>query len=637
MISMVAGLPVCSPSADGQRAQWRSSGYLHTSYPERHVLIEAEVNLQVVLVGAGGVLVVWLWITLMLRFVARPAGTKADIDRRAGTRLVVLVHGFSGRDSMQPLVDLAREAYDDADILTFRYDARPLSNADVFGLANQLESELHAAFESQHYDSIVLVGHSLGAVLLRKALLWAYGIEDDRRAPKGERVWSTKVVRVVSLAGINRGWSVDERPDHMPLSRYVSFQIGIILARLTGTGQMILAVERGSPFIADSRVQWVRLTRGTMGDGRRRRMPQVIHLLGDSDDVVSRQDATDLGVSTDTVFITLAGTNHADIIDVRSRQRRDEIRYALLGEIARLSPDRTQTLSEDPRVRRVIYLMHGIRDYGDWTDRVRKQIHARTTTMGGDAAGQVAVVNKKYGYFPMLRFLIYGNRQRNVRRFMDEYTENVVRYPNASEFDFVGHSNGTYILASALQRYRTIRVGRVYLAGSVVPTHYPWRRLADEGRVARVVNIVAAGDWVVAIFPKLFEQCAYWLNTQPTSGFLDIGAGGFRGFQAADDPIGRIVNIKFAEGTHGVAVDAQDETTLAAIVAYVLHGDESGFGVFRSAGAPWGWLNLLSNVSWFVWIALIVILGAIGYGASSLHIFAGVAYWLVLFTTLMSI
>jgi pimeloyl-ACP methyl ester carboxylesterase len=593
--------------------------------------------MRIVLLGVGGLLVSWLVLTLVLRFVAQPSGTEAELDRRAGKRLVVLVHGLSGRDSMQPLVDLAREAYDDADILTFRYDARPLSNADVFGVANQLESEIHAAFESQPYDSIVLAGHSLGAMLLRKALLWAYGIEDDRRAPKGARVWSTKVVRVVSLAGINRGWSVDERPDQMPLSRYVSFRFGRIVARLTGTGQMMLAVERGSPFIADSRVQWIRLTRGTTGDGSRRRMPQVIHLLGDSDDVVSRQDATDLGVATDTVFVTLAGTNHADIVNVRSPRRRDEIRYALLGEMARLSPDRTQTLTEDPNVRRVIFLMHGIRDYGGWTDRVREEIQAQTAAMGGYASGQVAVVNKKYGYFPMLRFLIYGDRQRNVRRFMDEYTENVARYPNASEFDFVGHSNGTYILASALQRYRTIRIGRVYFAGSVVPTHYPWRRLADEGRVARVVNIVASGDWVVAIFPKLFEQCAYWLNTQPTSGLMDIGAGGFRGFQAADDPIGRIANVQFAEGTHGVAVDTQDEAKLAAIVAYVLRGDENGFAVFRRASAPWGWLNVLSNVSWLVWIALIVIVGAIGYGSLSLHTGAGVTYGLVLLAVLMSI
>ena len=97
---------------------------------------------------------------------------------------------------------------------------------------------------------------------------------------------------------------------------------------------------------------------------------------------------------------------------------------------------------------------------------------------------------------------------------MDSYTEELAHYPSATTFDFIGHSNGTYILASALQRYRTLKVNDVYFAGSVVPQKYKWTDLVAAKRVGRVVNVVATNDWVVAIFPRLFEQIAEWRAKQ---------------------------------------------------------------------------------------------------------------------------
>jgi hypothetical protein len=67
----------------------------------------------------------------------------------------------------------------------------------------------------------------------------------------------------------------------------------------------------------------------------------------------------------------------------------------------------------------------------------------RGRAQGLQANSEKAVVtNLKYGYFPMLPFSLYGDRQRKVRRFMDEYTENLAAFPNAHIVDFVGHSNG---------------------------------------------------------------------------------------------------------------------------------------------------------------------------------------------------
>ena len=50
----------------------------------------------------------------------------------------------------------------------------------------------------------------------------------------------------------------------------------------------------------------------------------------------------------------------------------------------------------------------------------------------------------------MLPFLLSAYRRKNVEWLMDRYTEVVARYPNAT-VSYIGHSNGTYLLAKALE------------------------------------------------------------------------------------------------------------------------------------------------------------------------------------------
>lgn len=583
--------------------------------------------------------ILWIALATALRWIAEPGPTSVAIDKGKGEQLVVLVHGLSGREAIQPTVELAAETFPDADLLTIAYDARLFSNADVYAIANLLETTIHDAYRVAKYKEIVLLGHSMGAMLVRKALLWGNGIEQDRESAKGRHDWVDKVERFVSLAGINRGWSIEPRPDKMAVWKYAGIWLGETVARLTGTGQMLLSMQRGAPFVADSRVQWIRYTRQTAADGAKAKLPQVIHLLGDRDDIVSREDSQDLSVAKETLFVTLADTDHASIAEaVRGGEgsgagkRRAAIADALRGDLANLNPDLIQTAPEDPRVRRIIYVMHGIRDYGGWTDRVRQAIEART-----ENDPSILVVNKKYGYFPMLRFLLYWDRHKNVRRLMDEYTENLARFPQAQRFDFAGHSNGTYLLASAMQHYHSMSVGRVFFAGSVVPKHYQWKPLLDAGRVQQVINVVADGDWVVAIFPKLFEQIADWLSVQPRIGVLDLGSAGFRGFESAADPLGRVRNLRFVHGGHGAGVDVSNPEKLAAIVDYLVAGKLDRKQVFEDADDWAGWLDIASNVSWLIWVGLAAITLALVALAFMLHRFAGITAVLLILGALMSV
>ncbi|MCW5559623.1 MAG: hypothetical protein KIT22_17540, partial [Verrucomicrobiae bacterium] len=197
-------------------------------------------------------------------------------------------------------------------------------------------------------------------------------------------------------------------------------------------------------------------------------------------------------------------------------------------------------------VQRVVFVMHGIRDNGEWTREV-----ARCARTFGAARGEtVETVTSSYGYFPMGAFLLFGSRQRNVRWFMDQYTEALARYPQA-EFSFIGHSNGTYLLGSTLRRYKTPRFDRVVLAGSVLPRAFEWDDFVQQGRVGTIQNYVATGDWVVGWFPALFEFCADLLQQR-----ADLGSAGHNGFLANSTHQHAIV---YARGGHGAALTGTDE------------------------------------------------------------------------------
>jgi hypothetical protein len=234
----------------------------------------------------------------------------------------------------------------------------------------------------------------------------------------------------------------------------------------------------------------------------------------------------------------------------------------------------------------------------------------------------------------MIPFILHWDRQKNVRRFMDEYTENLARFPHAKRLDFIGHSNGTYILASALQRYSTLYVNNVLFAGSVVPKRYPWRQLVDAKRVSKIYNMVATSDWVVALFPRFFEQIAEWLGETSVKGAFDIGSAGFRGFDDSGrlDPNHRIVDAKFVSGTHSSAFDLRESPKMHAVVQFAISGDDQQLMGLATSASQDPVLDQLSNVSWVVWLLLAFLLLGIGYAATALLGWLGLLVYVLILT-----
>ncbi|AJA59147.1 MULTISPECIES: hypothetical protein [Bradyrhizobium] len=544
-------------------------------------------------------------------------------------RKTLVVYGppLGGRTSRPGLEKLVREAYPDADILVPTYWHRWMSNVDAFELTSQIETAIREADDrnkiggAHQYEKIVLFGYSTGGLLLRKAYLWGHGLDDDRSVRHERHPWVERLDRLVSLSAPNRGWPSD-KPEHLDIFRYVIAYVLQRFGRLTGTGRFIESLVQGSPFVSNMRVQWIDLFRdgaAALGD----RKPLIIHLVGDKDELVDRDDSIDLeaGTGANVMIKTLERLTHAEISENLYRDNAsalnptgEAIRMALVtqpGAFPAYWADRVGALQTDDQITQLIFIMHGIRDEGTWPAEVKRSIEAQI----GDAAAHVKIIPPLYRRFAMLPFLLYWDRQHNVRWFMDQYTQARAMYPKLEHVDFIGHSNGTYILASALQRYPVLKVRNIFFAGSVVPVHYDWAgRIADKQVTGRIWNVCADFDWVVAIFPQFFQQISDWLGIEKSRpGLLDIGSAGFRGFRENVATAGILRNLKYISGDHGAAFEPAMVDPIATYVSQNPAIDFVARWRPQDRPEPRG-LERASNLSWLIWgggLVGIVVIGAI--------------------------
>jgi pimeloyl-ACP methyl ester carboxylesterase len=166
----------------------------------------------------------------------------------------------------------------------------------------------------------------------------------------------------------------------------------------------------------------------------------------------------------------------------------------------------------------------------------------------------------------MLPFILRRVRQRKVEWLMDCYTEARARYPKA-HFHCVAHSNGTYLVAQALQDYPAARFKYIVFAGSVVRRNYDWLSLIqrnpdapdDKSRVVKVLNYVATRDWVVAVFPK---------GLQPWRVF-NLGSAGHDGFCQASTG-GPVHEVKYIIGAHSAG---HEEPNWDDIAHFIVSGN----------------------------------------------------------------
>jgi len=322
-------------------------------------------------------------------------------------------------------------------------------------------------------------------------------------------------------------------------------------------------------------------------------LPDTIQLLGTADDYVAPTDNVDLTTGQAFYYLEVAGATHRGIVtllegdgETGALARFKEALTAKAETLASASLakedvfdiydenindyDVSSLSSEDDGVRDVVFVIHGIRDRGFWTRRIARRIKEMARQRGK----LCRTVTSTYGYFPMGPFLLPWMRRSKVEWLLDQYVTAKVLYP-AADFAFVGHSNGTYLLAKGLELCPALRFQRVVFAGSVVQRRYDWRRflrqdssrqalpLSTHWQVERIVNYVATADWVVAVFPYGLER----LRLQ------DLGGAGHVGFMAMSRQFGSscpaddlVTNIKYIAGGHSAALVVQNWDDMAAFV-----------------------------------------------------------------------
>ena len=271
-----------------------------------------------------------------------------------------------------------------------------------------------------------------------------------------------------------------------------------------------------------------------------------------------------------------------------------------LEESDGLIPDRYISngppIVSDSQVTDVVFVIHGIRDREFWTQKIAIRVLGEAARKNRQARSMTL----SYGYLAMGPFVLPWVRREKVRWLMDRYADCRAKYPKAT-FHYVGHSNGTYLAARALQDYPAARFGRIVFAGSVVDPRYDWAgAMANPRRqVDGVLNYVASRDLVVAIFPN-------GLSAIP---MLDLGGAGHRGFEQLNSGARPAINtpsiitsrigeqdsheVTFVAGGHGAGIRESQWDDMAQFIidgSPPLADDPDFIGKQSSAARFAGWL-----------------------------------------------
>lgn len=132
----------------------------------------------------------------------------------------------------------------------------------------------------------------------------------------------------------------------------------------------------------------------------------------------------------------------------------------------------------------------------------------------------------------------------------------------------------------------------------------------DERRVTGESNYTAAGDWVVAIFPRLFELLNERLGVR-TWGCDELGTAGFNGFESAEV---HDAEVRYLKGNHGAAVSspAVRKTIYSAMADFLRTGKAPDKLEEVKVGERVPRIVLFSNLCWLIWLGIAGLLFLIG-------------------------
>ena len=462
------------------------------------------------------------------------------------------------------------------------------------------------------FKQIILIGHSVGALFLRRAYAINAGwIEGEPT----QASWSSLVSRFVLMAPLNRGVDGGRAPRAKLAGR-----IGRIL-RLVGIHTLIYDLLQGSDFVTNLRLLWLRNLKSITHP------LQLPHVLGEDDKEVSRIDCVDTQQFPDSFHIEVPEADHVRLHDLTSTSNPERhyglLRNAILGcGIEATPPDEQLRLiredfSREQSERTVVFLLHGIRD-----DRLRWVRKLGEYLVHADSRINIRAVS--HGYVTALKFAIPFLHKKVRRKLQDEYAQAVAVYPNA-DFHVAAHSNGTYIVGRALYHIEAMRFNRLMFGGCVLPRDFVWDHFVARGQVGVVRHDFTRTDKVIAILCSALSG----------AGRRDVGTAGYDGFTSC---IENLYENELAEGGHGAAFASDSD--LQSVARFLLTGEECKRTDSESPTRPVPGIYLrLAALSWVVILIVALLIAVIGSALggisgvviSQVLLFGGLALFLHLF------
>lgn len=160
--------------------------------------------------------------------------------------------------------------------------------------------------------------------------------------------------------------------------------------------------------------------------------------------------------------------------------------------------------------RPLVITVHGIRTHAQWQRRLADHLQ--------DAGFRASVPS--YGWLWIFGLLSKSGRENKIAWFLLEY-DRLTKGGTAEPPSVIAHSMGTYIVATAMERFERIRFNRVIFCGSIVRRDYSWTRRRQAGQIQKVLNDCGRRDlWV-----GLVEWWVKLSGPSGRAGFSDLAEG----------------------------------------------------------------------------------------------------------------
>lgn len=154
--------------------------------------------------------------------------------------------------------------------------------------------------------------------------------------------------------------------------------------------------------------------------------------------------------------------------------------------------------------RTVIALIHGIRTNGEWQERARDLLSSEDT---------IKAMPLGYDYFDVFKFLS-PFRNGPIERIKRELRDIQTQYDNCA-LTVIAHSFGTYITAKILMDSPDIKISKVLLCGSIIPTKFSWDKVTHNLTHRDIINEVGTKDF----WPVVARISSYGYGCSGRFGF----------------------------------------------------------------------------------------------------------------------